>query len=82
MATASTAAATLSDRSRSVTVSVPLVLKPEPVGVSPALSGPSVITGASLVPLIVMTTFCVSVAPWLSSTSIVYVNVSDSPVAK
>ncbi|TWT86423.1 hypothetical protein Pla100_60480 [Neorhodopirellula pilleata] len=80
--TESTAAVTLSLRSRSVTVNVPLSVRPALVSVNEDVSGPPVITGASLVPLTVMTTSCVSVFPWLSSTSMVYVSVSDSPVAR
>ena len=80
--TESTAAVTLSDRSRSVTVKAPVSLSPVLVSVSDEVSGPPVINGASLVPWMVMVTIWLSVAPWLSVTSIVYVKVNDSPVAR
>ena len=70
------------ERSLSVTVRLPLVLNPESVSVKPKLSGPSLITGASLVPVMVMVTVSVAVAPWLSVAVIVKVSVTVSPVAR
>ncbi|TWT86416.1 hypothetical protein Pla100_60410 [Neorhodopirellula pilleata] len=55
-ATESTVARTLSLRSRSVTVNEPLSVKPESASVNAEVAGPPVMTGASAVPLIVITT--------------------------
>ena len=52
----STLAVTVSAVSTSVTVRLPLALRPASVSARAAVSGPPVITGASFVPLIVMTT--------------------------
>ncbi len=60
IATASTEAVTMSLRSKSVTVNEPLVVKPDPVGDRPTESGPSVITGESLVPVMVIVTVSVA----------------------
>ena len=67
--TLETSTPTVSVRSKSVRVKVSLTLKPAfvSVKVAAALSPVStVISGVSLVPLIVITTFCVSVAFSLS----------------
>ena len=61
--TESTATVTLSVRSRSVTVNVPVSLSPALVSVNADTSGPPVMTGASAVPVTVITTVCVSTAP-------------------
>ena len=59
-ATESTAAVTLLVKSASLTVKVPLLVKPASVSVKPTESGPSVMTGASLVPVMVTVTASVS----------------------
>ena len=59
-ATESTAAVTLLVRSASLTVNVPLLVKPALVSVKPTESGPSLMTGASLVPVMVTVTVSVS----------------------
>ena len=61
-------AVTMSVRSTSPTVSAPDVLSPALVSVSAAVSGPSAITGASLVPLMVMVRVAVLYPPTPSLT--------------
>jgi hypothetical protein len=65
----STVAATVLLVSTSVTVMLPLVVNPASVSVSPAVSAPLVITGTSLLPVIVTVTVSVSFAgvPLLST---------------
>ena len=58
--TESTAAVTLSVKSRSVTVKLPESLSPAFVSVNEEVSGPPVITGASAVPVMVTVTVSVS----------------------
>ena len=65
--TESTAAVTLSVKSRSVTVNDPVSLSPALVSVSDNVFGPPVITGASAVPVIVIVTVSVSLKGELSS---------------
>ena len=60
--TESTAAVTLSVRSRSVTVKAPESLSPALVSVNDAVSGPPVMTGASAVPVMVIVTVSVSLS--------------------
>ena len=82
-----TATLTVSFRSASVRLKVPLVLNPALVSVSPpvALSEPwTEMSGASLLPVMVMVTVCKSV-PALALLSVpvsVYVNTRVSPWAR
>ena len=67
--------------STSETVSVPVPVKAALVSARSAVSGPLVIAGASLVPVMVMVTVSVSLAA-VSSALTVYVNIRVSPVAR
>ncbi len=65
-----------------MTVSVPVVDSAAFVSDSDAVSGPFVITGASLVPVTVTTTVRLVVPPLLSVARTVYVSVRLSPAAR